>query len=295
MNSIVPSLDLSVSPVDDAVFAEMVRKWISGFHGEVAPLSEEFLDARVRSYIYQERLYEEKVKFVLSQLPKRPAKGLDVGSSAGGLSVALALQGINMHGIEPSLPGVEVSRQRAARLGLSNAVFSQGVGEELPYEESSFDFVISLAVLEHVQDVTAVVSEVFRVLKPGGCAYFEVPNNLFPFEGHYKMAWLPMMPKRLAKKYVKLRGAYPDFLDHLHYMSRSIVTEEFSNAGFVGCRDLAAEYLVGKAACAPWAGSRGKLAGKAWAIPLIRLLYGCRPTALFVNRAVCLFAMKPEK
>lgn len=295
MNTIASPSATTEPPVDDAVFAEMVRQWIAGFHGDVAPLSEEFLDARVRSYMHQELLYQEKVKFVLSLLPGLPEAGLDVGSSAGGLSVALAQHGVPMQGIEPSLPGVEVSRQRAARLGLRNAFFRQGVGEALPFDNASFDFVISLAVLEHVQDVPAVVSEVFRVLKPGGHAYFEVPNNLFPFEGHYKMAWLPMMPKALAKRYVAMRGAYPGFLDHLHYMSRSIVTRHFTNVGFVGCRDVAADFLVGKAARAPWAGSGGRLAGMAWSIPLLRLFFGGRPTAWFLNRAVCLIATKPGK
>jgi len=293
MNTITSPSAITEAPVDDMVFAEMLRQWIAGFHGDVAPLSSELLDARVRSYMHQELLYQEKVKFVLSLLPGLPEKGLDVGSSAGGLSVALAMHGISIQGIEPSLPGVQVSRQRAARLGLRNAIFRQGVGEDLPFEDASFDFVISLAVLEHVQDIPAVVSEVFRVLRPAGRAYFEVPNNLFPFEGHYKMAWLPMMPKALAKRYVAMRGAYPGFLDHLHYMNRSIVTGHFANAGFVDCRDVAADFLVGKAARAPWACSGGRLAGMTWGIPLIRLFFGCRPTAWFLNRAVCMIAIKP--
>jgi len=295
MNTIPTPSATADAPVDDTVFAEMLRQWIAEFYGKIAPLSEESLDARVRSYMHQELLYQEKVRFVLSLLPCLPEAGLDVGSSTGGLSVALAQHGIAMQGIEPSLPGVEVSRQRAARLGLRNVFFRQGVGEELPFDNASFDFVISLAVLEHVQDVPAVVSEVFRVLKPGGHAYFEVPNNLFPFEGHYKMAWLPMMPTALAKRYVAMRGAYPAFLDHLHYMSRSIITRHFRNAGFADCRDVAADFLVGKAARAPWANREGRLAGMTWCIPLIRLFFGCRPTAWFLHRAVCLIATKPRK
>jgi 2-polyprenyl-3-methyl-5-hydroxy-6-metoxy-1,4-benzoquinol methylase len=293
MNAAPSSLATNVTPVDDMVFSEMLRQWIVGFHGNVAPLSIESVDARVRSYMHQELQYQEKVKFVLSLLPDLPKVGLDVGSSAGGLSVAFAQQGILMQGVEPSLPGVEVSRQRAARLGIGNAFFSQGVGEELPFENDSFDFVISLAVLEHVQNIPAVVSEVFRTLKPGGYAYFEVPNNLFPYEGHYKMAWLPMMPKGLAKRYVAMRGAYPGFLNDLHYMSRSIITRHFENAGFIDCRDVASDFLVGKAACAPWSSGSGRLAKMPWCVPLIRLFFGYKPMAWFTNRAICLIVKKP--
>lgn len=279
---------------DEVEFANHIRRWIVGFHGDIAPQTDEWLDKRVRSYLQQENLYREKIQFLLDLLPVRPQHGLDVGSSAGGLSVALAQQGIGMEGIEPSQAGVEVSTMRAQRLGLDNVHFQQGVGENIPFSDNTFDFVISLAVLEHVQNVAAVVEETYRVLKPGGWAYFEVPNNLFPFEGHYKMAWLPMMPKPLAKLYVRARGAYPEFLDHLHYMNRWIVMRRFRKAGFTGLKDVYGEFLFGKAAGAPWAERSGRLARMPWSAPLVRLLCGSLPSAWFMNRAVSLIAMKPN-
>lgn len=252
------------------------------------------MDKRVASYLRQENLYREKVRFLLDILPTRPQYGLDVGSSAGGLSVALAQTGIAMEGIEPSLAGVEVSNMRAQRLGLSNVRFQRGVGEHIPFPDNTFDLAISLAVLEHVESVTAVIEETYRVLKPGGVAYFEVPNNLFPFEGHYKMAWLPMMPKPLAKLYVRARGAYPEFLDHLHYMNRWIVMRRFEKAGFTCLKDVYGEFLSGKAAGATWAERSGRLCRMPWAAPFIRLLCGSLPSAWFLNRAVYLIAMKPN-
>lgn len=279
---------------DDVAFANHIRQWIVGFHGDIAPQTDEWLDKRVHSYLQQENLYREKIRFLLDFLPARPQNGLDVGSSAGGLSVALAQQGIGMEGIEPSQAGVEVSAMRAQRLGLSNVHFQQGVGEDIPFPDNTFDLAISLAVLEHVQNVTAVVEETYRVLKPGGWAYFEVPNNLFPFEGHYKMIWLPMMPKPLAKLYVRARGAYPEFLDHLHYMNRWIVMRRFRKAGFTGLRDVYGDFLSGKAAGAAWAEPTGRLARMPWSAPLIHRLCGSLPSAWFMNRAVCLVAMKPN-
>ena len=192
-------VDRMVKTAKDEEFANCIRRWIVDFHADIGPHTEEWLDARVRSYLQQENLYREKVQILLNLLPIRPRYGLDVGSSAGGLSAALAQQGIKMEGIEPSQAGVDASNLRAKRLGLVNVRYQQGVGENIPFPDNTFDLVVSLAVLEHVQDVAAVLGETYRVLKPGGWAYFEVPNNLFPFEGHYKMVWLPMMPKPLAK------------------------------------------------------------------------------------------------
>lgn len=279
----------------DHQFEKAIRAWILEFHGEVKPQTESAIDKRVESYIQQEDLYREKTNFVLSLLPYKPTLGLDVGSSAGGLSVALAQQGVVMEGIEPSQVGVEVSIMRARRLGLSNANFQRGVGESIPFSDNTFDVVVSLAVLEHVQNATAVVNETFRVLKPGGYAYFEVPNNLFPFECHYKILWVPMMPKRIAKLYVRLRGGYPEFLDGLNYMSRDIISRYFRNAGFTDIADVYGKFLSGKAAREPWSESPGRLAHIPFGKHAARLVFGPPPTALFLNRAVYLIARKPNQ
>ena len=63
----------------------------------------------------------------------------------------------------------------------------RGVGEVLPFKESSFDAVISIAVLEHVKDPFRCARELIRVLKPGGdllcCVPFLQPYHGYPH--HY--------------------------------------------------------------------------------------------------------------
>ncbi len=58
-----------------------------------------------------------------------------------------------------------------------------GVGENLPFKDSSFDAVISLSVLEHVKDPFLCAKEISRVLKPGGELICSVPF-LQPFHGY---------------------------------------------------------------------------------------------------------------
>ena len=48
-------------------------------------------------------------------------------------------------------------------------------GKKMPFEDASFDVVISTEVLEHVSDPDAYLMEVKRVLKPGGMFFFTVP------------------------------------------------------------------------------------------------------------------------
>jgi SAM-dependent methyltransferase len=62
-----------------------------------------------------------------------------------------------------------------------------GVGEELPFENDTFDAVLSLNVLEHVKDPFRCASEIARVLKPGGELYCVVPflQPLHAYPHHY--------------------------------------------------------------------------------------------------------------
>jgi len=59
-----------------------------------------------------------------------------------------------------------------------------GAGEHLPFESASIDLVFSHEVLEHVQDDQAAISEMVRVLKPGGRVVLFCPNRGYPFETH---------------------------------------------------------------------------------------------------------------
>ncbi|ELQ9308625.1 methyltransferase domain-containing protein [Serratia marcescens] len=60
----------------------------------------------------------------------------------------------------------------AAEKGLSNIQLQQGVAESLPFEDASFDLVISRYSAHHWHDVGQALREVKRVLKPGGRAIF---------------------------------------------------------------------------------------------------------------------------
>lgn len=63
----------------------------------------------------------------------------------------------------------------------------RGVGEALPFKDNSFDAVLSMAVLEHVQDPFQCAREILRVLKPTGdllcCVPFLQPQHGYPH--HY--------------------------------------------------------------------------------------------------------------
>ena len=60
------------------------------------------------------------------------------------------------------------AREKAERMGLQNVQFRKGDVGALPYEDSSFDIVLSLNGFHAFPDKEAAYRETFRVLKPGG-------------------------------------------------------------------------------------------------------------------------------
>jgi SAM-dependent methyltransferase len=51
-----------------------------------------------------------------------------------------------------------------------------GRGEQMPFATGMFDFVICTQMLEYSPEPTQVISEIHRVLKPGGCLFLSVPS-----------------------------------------------------------------------------------------------------------------------
>ena len=147
------------------------------------------------------------------------ARILDVGSGAGGFVVGCRHLGYQAFGVEPDRIGAGArltSIQIAARR-LSSNVFTSAVGEALPFSDDVFDLVTLNQVVEHVPDQLAVLREALRVLRPGGALYVACPNYLRFYEPHYKVFWLPLMPKFLGRFYLRLRGRNPVMLRDLHY------------------------------------------------------------------------------
>jgi SAM-dependent methyltransferase len=96
---------------------------------------------------------------------------LDIGSGAGTDSLVAA----QMVGPAGSVIGIDMTpemlnkaRAAAAEMGMENVTFFEADAERLPFDDGSFDVVISNGVIDLIPDKHAVFSEIFRVLVPGG-------------------------------------------------------------------------------------------------------------------------------
>ena len=96
---------------------------------------------------------------------------LDVGCGAG-FDTLLASQQVGASGsvmaVDMTEAMLDKTRVGATALGLSNVEARRGYAEELPAEAGSIDVVISNGVINLCPDKMAVMTEIYRVLKPGG-------------------------------------------------------------------------------------------------------------------------------
>jgi len=102
---------------------------------------------------------------------------LDYGCGTGGNTSAYASLGAVV-GIEPDAGAVALARQHAG------AQYVRASGTHLPFRPGCFDAVVASDVLEHIQDDRAAVSEIARVLRPGGAAVISVPAHPWLFSEH---------------------------------------------------------------------------------------------------------------
>ncbi|MEM9912755.1 MAG: bifunctional 2-polyprenyl-6-hydroxyphenol methylase/3-demethylubiquinol 3-O-methyltransferase UbiG [Pseudomonadota bacterium] len=101
---------------------------------------------------------------------------LDLGCAGGFMAEALAERGARVTGIDPAAEALAVAKSHARAMGLEIR-YDAGVGEALPYNHASFDHVICVDVLEHVSDLTKVLAEITRVLRPGGLFLYDTINR----------------------------------------------------------------------------------------------------------------------
>jgi SAM-dependent methyltransferase len=108
---------------------------------------------------------------------------LDYGCGAGELVAAGRAAGLDLLGADIFYGGSSV-RQEAERTGRLGTCVHEIIGHTLPFAEGSFDLVANNQVLEHVEEMDAVLREIHRVLKPGGTVLSIFPSRDVFREGH---------------------------------------------------------------------------------------------------------------
>lgn len=117
---------------------------------------------------------------------------LDFGSGYGGRTVWYAQYAAEVHGIEVFANMVTSSNAFAVATGVTNCSFSVGSEHAIAFPDGHFDVVISNDVLEHVADPETILTELHRVLAPGGLAFLVFTPYWGMFSHH--LNYITMLP-----------------------------------------------------------------------------------------------------
>lgn len=104
---------------------------------------------------------------------------LDIGCNWGRWCIAAARKGYSAIGIDPSLGAIITARRVAEQLKLPNR-YIVADARNLPFNDETINVIFSYSVLQHFAkaNVKKSLSDIGRVLRPGGISFIQMPNVL---------------------------------------------------------------------------------------------------------------------
>ena len=187
-----------------------------------------------RTYLLRDLERGRRVAQVLRQwLPLRGQRVLDVGSSHGGMVMALAEQGSQAVGIEIEPRRSQVGCERVRELGYEIEWHTGDICDpDLAARLGDFDAVICQDVLEHVMDPQCAIRHLCALLRPGGIIYLAVPNKyaagVILGDHHYRIMGISLLARAQGLEYFELATGIPA----AHYDTGYYRTEKFYRSAF---------------------------------------------------------------
>jgi ubiquinone/menaquinone biosynthesis C-methylase UbiE len=121
---------------------------------------------------------------------------LEVGVGAGTDFLQWVRGGANMYGLDLTPQAIEHVKHRLSLYNLEAKEYKVGDAENIPYDDNKFDLVYSWGVIHHSPNTYKALSEIYRVIKPGGKAKIMIynRNSLLAYFFWIKHALLKFQP-----------------------------------------------------------------------------------------------------
>ncbi len=152
-----------------------------------------------------------KKKIVSFIKKKKPSNILDVATGTGDLAIMLSeIKTTQIIGVDISEGMLKVGRKKVESKNLSDRItLIQADSENLPFEDNHFDVITVAYGIRNFENLEKGLSEMFRVLKPGGTFVIletSVPTK-FPFKQGYKFYCSFVLPL-IGRMFSKDKKAY---------------------------------------------------------------------------------------
>ncbi|MCY9786644.1 class I SAM-dependent methyltransferase [Nocardiopsis sp. EMB25] len=135
--------------------------------------------------VFGARGVAKRVEAVSQHLPTYGDRLLDVGCGDGAHTVELAHGYVRVDAVDVEPECLNAFTERIAGSEVEHRIGVHKMSADaLAFEANTFDRVTAFEALEHMEDLEGSLSEIHRVLKPGGAFSLTTPNRWFPFETH---------------------------------------------------------------------------------------------------------------
>jgi len=158
---------------------------------------------------------------------------LDLGCGLGQVGYRLQKLGHDVTGIDNNLKNVSMGQNILAQLG-SKMKLQLGDALRNEFNEHFFDVIVSCDVIEHIQDQELFLSNIYRMLSPGGIAFIGTDNELRVRLGVFARRLLSIF---CLKNPFKWKHAWADMDGgHCALITPSRLYHQSKKAGFINCR-----------------------------------------------------------
>ncbi|MHB1204495.1 MAG: bifunctional 2-polyprenyl-6-hydroxyphenol methylase/3-demethylubiquinol 3-O-methyltransferase UbiG [Rhodospirillaceae bacterium] len=192
MLSAVPPASGSATPSEISKFTALADSWWDP-EGPFRPLHK-FNPARIR--FIRDRLARHYERTTGTETPFAGLSLLDIGCGGGLVAEPMCRLGFAVTGIDAGEENIGVARVHAARLGLP-ITYDTALPEDLHARGKRFDAVLTMEVIEHVEDVEAFMTSAAALLAPGGMLIAATLNRtlkslaLAKIGAEYVLRWVP--------------------------------------------------------------------------------------------------------
>lgn len=176
---------------------------------------EEYAEAARGGYSPEDELtFPKRMAAALSAVGPGPKRVLDFGCGTGAGSKLLIAAGHTVTGVDASESGIQLARAQVP----SGTFHHLDDESDLPFENATFDACVCTEVIEHLLDVRGFLSEMHRVLVPGGILFITTPYH----------GWL----KNLLLITMNFDRHFNATGEHIRFFSRPSLVACLTEAGF---------------------------------------------------------------
>jgi ubiquinone/menaquinone biosynthesis C-methylase UbiE len=150
---------------------------VQGFHDADAA---GYRDRRYHTDTCEGIAYVTRKEIILDMASGKPGKVLDVGCGPGILTRDLVEKGHEVYNADLSMEMIRTARKAAGEENAGRLSFIVGDASRIPFSAGHMDVVLSIGLMCYIKNHQGVLSEIHRVLKPGGFAIVQINNIRWP-------------------------------------------------------------------------------------------------------------------